>query len=126
MNTIKIIRTRKDHLAALAEMKRLMIANPAPGSPDAEKIELLALVVESYEKKHFPLPKPDPVDAILFRMEQQGLERSDLVPLLGSRSKVSEVLARKRTLSIAMIRALHQRLGIPAEVLLREYSIAPA
>ncbi len=122
MTTLKIIKTRKEHHAALAELKRLIVSDPAPGSEDAEKIGVLALIVESYEKKHFPLPDPDPVEAILFRMEQQGLTRSDLVPLLGSRSKVSEVLARKRSLSLSMIRALHQALGIPAEVLVREYS----
>ena len=92
-----------------------------------DELELFASLVESYEKVHFPISLPNPVDAILFAMEQQGLNRKDLIPLLGSQSKVSEVLNRKRSLSLSMIRMLHERLGIPAEILLQDtdYSEIP-
>ena len=83
-------------------------------------IDLLATLVEVYEEKHFPMESPDPVEAILFRMEQQALKQRDLVPYIGSKSKVSEVLSRKRPLSLNMIRALSEGLGIPAEILVRK------
>ncbi len=86
--------------------------------PDADRLELLALLVRDYEDKHYPIDMPDPVEAITFRMEQMGLTRKDLERYIGSRSKVSEVLSGKRRLSLSMIRALHEGLGIPAEVLL--------
>lgn len=127
MHPFKIIKTRKEHRAALGELEKLIQSNPPPRSPESDRIELLALLVETYEKRHFPIPPPDPVEAILFRMDQSGITRSDLVPLLGSRSKVSEVLARKRPLSLAMIRALHRALGIPVDILMGEGSeTAPA
>lgn len=124
---INTIGTKAEHLAALAELKALMSAYPGLTRAERAKMEVLALVIESYEEKHFPVPPPDPVEAILFRMDQQGLTRADLVPLMGSKSKVSEVLARKRPLSLTMIRALHRALGIPAQVLMAEYTVpAPA
>lgn len=118
--TMKIIKTPEAHSAALAELEKIMIKNPVPGSSAADRLELLALLVEDYEKKHFPIPAPSPVEAILFRMEQEGLNRSDLVPFIGPKSKVSEVLGKKRPLSLTMIRKLHRGLGIPAEILLAE------
>jgi len=114
----KILKSEADYQQALAYLDTLM---EAPiGSPEEEELELFSALIEQYEREHFPAELPDPIDAILFRMEQQGLTRKDLVPYIGSQSKVSEVLNRKRPLSLAMIRALHTGLGIPAEVLLQE------
>lgn len=114
----KVIKNDQEYEAALARIDQLMDA--APGTPEGDELELLATLVEVYEDKHFPIDLPDPIEAIRFRMEQSGLKQQDLVPYIGSRSKVSEVLARKRPLSLKMIRALHKGLGVPAEVLLRE------
>lgn len=118
-NTIRIVRTEAEYKSALTELQRLMEANPQPGSKDAEALDLLSLVVRDFESKQFSESVPSPIEAIRFRMEQQGLSPRDLVPFLGSRSKVSEILAGKRPLTLAMIRALHQGLGIPARILLR-------
>ncbi len=114
----KIIKNEAEYQAALAYVAGLMDA--APGSREEEELELFSLLVEQYEQEHFPIAPPDPVEAILFRMEQEGLTRKDLAVYLGSPSRVSEVLNRKRPLSLAMIRALHRGLGIAAEVLLQE------
>lgn len=114
----KVIKTEAEYEAALAHVAELMEA--APGSPEEEELELFALLVEQYERENFPIAPPDPVEAILFRMEQEGLSRKDLAVYIGSPSKVSEVLSRKRSLSLSMIRALHKGLGIPAEVLVQE------
>jgi HTH-type transcriptional regulator/antitoxin HigA len=114
----KILKTEADYEAALARIEELMDA--ASNSPEEEELDLLALLVEKFEEEHYPIDLPDPVEAIQFRMEQEGLSRKDLIPYIGSQSKVSEVLNYKRPLSITMIRALHEGLGIPAEVLLQE------
>ena len=114
----RVIKTETDYEAALAHVETLMDA--APDSPEEEALELFALLIEAYEQVHHPIDLPDPIEAIRFRMEQQGLFQKDMVPYLGSQSKVSEVLSRKRPLSLTMIRALHQGLGIPAEVLLQD------
>ncbi len=113
----KVIKTRADYQAALAHLETLMDAQP--GTRQEEELELFAVLLDSYEREHFPIGLPDPVEAIKFRMEQQGLTRKDLEPFIGSQSKVSEVLNRKRPLSVAMIRALHAGLDIPSEVLLQ-------
>lgn len=113
----KVIKTGEEYKAALSQMRALMEA--APGSPEEEDLELFAVLIEQYEKERFPIGLPDPVEAIEFRMDQAGLTRKDLIPYIGSQSKVSEVLNHKRPLSVAMIRALHDGLGIPAEVLLQ-------
>lgn len=113
----KILRSEEEYQAALAHIETLMDA--APGSPEEDELELFALLVEQYEEEHYPIDLPDPIDAILFRMDQAGLTRKDLLPYLGSSSKVSEVLSRKRPLSLSMMRALHEGLGIPADVLLQ-------
>lgn len=115
---IKIIKTEPEYRQALARLSALMDAEY--GSPEGEELELLSFLLEKYEQEHFPIGLPDPIEAIKFRMDQQGLTRKDLEPYIGSQSKVSEVLNRKRPLSLAMIRALHSGLGIPAEVLLQE------
>jgi HTH-type transcriptional regulator/antitoxin HigA len=113
---VRPVRTRKDHKDALAEIERLW--NAKAGTPEYDRLDVLATLVEAYEQKHFPVAPPDPVQAIVFRMEQQGLTRKDLEPLLGSRARVSEVLNYRRALTLPMIRALHEKLGIPAESLI--------
>lgn len=114
----KVIKSKHEYAAALARAEKLMDA--APNSPQGDDLELLSVLIEDYEQKHFPIDRPDPLAAIRFRMEQQGLTQNDLVPLLGSRSRVSEVLAGKRGLSLKMIRALTTGLHIPAQLLLAE------
>lgn len=115
---IKPIKTLADHKTAIARITELMDIDPIPGSPEDNELEILAILVETYEKEHFKRDLPDPIEAIMFRMDQQGLTHKDLEPMLGTRSRVSEVLNRKRPLSITMIRRLNQRLGISAEVLI--------
>jgi len=114
----KVLKTEAEYEQALTHLETLMDAQP--GTPQEEELELFAVLIENYEREHFPIGLPDPIEAIQFRMEQGGLTRKDLEPYIGSQSKVSEVLNRKRPLSLAMIRALHKGLGIPAEVLLQE------
>ena len=114
----RVLKTEADYKAALAHVETLMDA--APGSPEEEELEVFGLLVEAYEQEHIPIGLPDPIEAIKFRMEQAGLARKDVIPYFGSQSKVSEVLNRKRPLSLSMMRALHEELGIPAEVLLQE------
>lgn len=117
---IKVIKTKKDYDEALKNVEKLMDRNPKVGSSDSNKLELLSLLIKDYEDSHFPVETPDPIEAILFRMEQEDLKPRDLIPYIGSRSKVSEVLSRKRSLTLTMIRALHQGLGIPTESLIKE------
>jgi HTH-type transcriptional regulator/antitoxin HigA len=115
---IRPIKTKRDYERALRRIEALMSADP--GTDEGDELDALATLVEVYEQKHFPVDAADPVDAILFRMEQQGLERKDLEPFIGSRHRVSEILNRKRGLSLDMIRRLHTGLGIPLEVLVGE------
>lgn len=115
---IKLIKTPDEHAAALQRVDALMAAEPVPGTPEMDELEVLAHLVETYEKARFPVDLPDAVEAIKFRMEQQGLTQRDLVPYFGTASRVSEVLARKRPLNLAAARRLHEGLGIPAEILL--------
>lgn len=115
---IRVIKQREGHSQAMARLSALMDLDPKPGSDEEIELELLALVIEDYERKVVPSALPDPVDAILFRMDQAGLTRKDLIPYIGSASKVSEILSRKRPLSLAMIRKLHGGLGIPADSLI--------
>jgi HTH-type transcriptional regulator/antitoxin HigA len=115
---IKVIKSEKEHESALAEISALIDRDPDPGTPDADRLELLTLLAEDYESDTFPKRIPEPVEAIRFRMEQQGLKQRDLVPYIGSPSKVSEILSGKRPLTLSMMRALHAHLGIPARVLL--------
>lgn len=111
------IRSEADHAAALAEVEQLWGAKA--GTPAGDRLDVLATLVDAYEAEHHPMDPPDPVEAIRFRMEQQGLTRKDLEAIIGTRTRVAEVLNRKRGLSIGMIRRLHDILGIPAEVLIR-------
>ncbi len=114
---IKPIRNDADHDAALREIERLWGAKE--GTPEADRLEVLTTLVEAYEDKHFPMDAPDPIEAIKFRLEQQGLDHRALVGVIGGRSRVYEVMHRKRRLSLDMIRRLNERFGIPAEVLIR-------
>jgi HTH-type transcriptional regulator / antitoxin HigA len=113
---IRPIRSAADYEAALAQVESLWGAKL--GTPEGDTLDVLATLIDSYESERFPFDLPDPVDAIQFRMEQQGLTRKDLEPMIGSRTRVSEILNRKRGLSIEMIRRLHAGLGIPADVLI--------
>src|ERR1051325_8973130 len=117
---IKIIKTDSDLKIALQEIERLMDSDQDPGTDEAERLEILTILVQDYESKKVQNFQADPIDAIAFRMEQQNLTQRDLVPFIGSRSKVSEILSRKRKLTLSMIRALHNGLGIPAKSLLQE------
>jgi len=118
---IKPIRTEKDHQTALQEVERLFDASP--DTPEGDLLEVLTTLIEAYEEKHHDIPWPDPIAAILYTMESRGFSRRDLEPYIGSRSRVSEVLGRKRPLSIEMIRKLYAGLGIPAEVLIQPYPL---
>ena len=117
----KILKTEEKYEAALAHVGDLMDAEP--DSPEEDELELWAMLVEQYEEKHYPIDPPDPIDAIKFRMEQMGLKQKDLTRYIPAKSKVSEVLSHKRALSLPMIRALSQNLGIPAEVLVQEVQL---
>jgi HTH-type transcriptional regulator/antitoxin HigA len=116
---IKPIRTQADYEAALGEIERLF--NAKPGTTEADSLEVLSTLTEVYEEKHYALPLPDPIEAILYHMESRGLSRSDLEPFIGSRARVSEILNRRRPLTMEMIRRLHEGLGISAEVLIQPY-----
>lgn len=114
----RVIKTQSEYDAAMARLSELMDMDFLPGSLEEVELELLALVIEYYEHGKVEKIAPDPIDAILFRMQQQNLSNKDLVPLIGSMSKVSEVLSRKRPLSLSMIRAIHKGLDIPADILI--------
>jgi len=121
---IRPIRTETDYEAALAEIDHLFDA--APYTPEGDRLEVLATLVEAYEEQHYSIPAPDPIEALKYHMESRGLCRRDLEPYLGSRARVAEVLNRKRPLSLQMIRRLHTGLGIAAEILIQPYSIPVA
>ena len=114
---VKPIRSPEDYEAALRSLEELWGA--PSGTPDGDRLDVLATLIDAYEAEHYLMDPPDPVEAIKFRMEQQGLSRRDLEPMIGTRTRVAEVLNGKRSLSLAMIRRLHERLGISAEVLIR-------
>ena len=114
----KILQTQTDYSTALKQVEALMDA--APGSPEEQALGLWTLLIEDYEGRHHPVPPPDPIEAIRFRMDQLGLKASDLTTYIPSKSKVSEILNRKRPLSLAMIRALQAGLGISGDILVQE------
>jgi HTH-type transcriptional regulator/antitoxin HigA len=124
MDALRLIRTDADYQAALAEIERLWGAKL--GTPEGDRLDVLATLIDGYEAEHDLMDPPDPIEAIRFRMEQQGLTRKDLERVLGTRTRVSEILNRKRSLSIGMIRRLHAELGISAEVLIRPTRAGPA
>jgi HTH-type transcriptional regulator/antitoxin HigA len=117
MKNLKPIRTKADYEASLAEIERLWGARR--GTRRGDRLDILATLIDAYESEHYPMDPPDPIEAIKFRVEQQGLSRKDLAEILGSRTRVAEVLNRRRGLSINMIRRLHQKLGISVDVLIR-------
>ncbi|AZG09404.1 transcriptional regulator [Pigmentiphaga sp. H8] len=116
---IRPIRSEADYKAALKDISRLMESDPEPGTPDGDRLDILATLVQAYEARHFPIDLPDPVEAIKFRMEQAGLTAKDLEPMIGRRNRVYEILNRKRGLTLQMIWNLHKGLGIPAESLVK-------
>ncbi len=118
---IRPIKSGANHEEALQEIEKLMDAKP--GSAEGDRLEVLAALVNAYEAEHFPMELPDPIEAIKFRMEQGGLKRHDLEEALGGRNRVSEILNRKRPLTIAMIRNLARSFDIPTDILVREYSL---
>ena len=120
---IKPIRSKADYRAALEAVESLMGAKAR--TPEGDRLDVLVTLIEGYERQHFPMDLPDAVEAIKFRMDQQGLTPKDLEPLIGRSNRVYEVLNRKRALTLAMIRKLHLGLGIPAESLLRQTVAAP-
>lgn len=117
---IRPIKTEADYEATLKEIEGLMSA--AAGSPEGDRLDVLVTLVEAYEREHYPIDFPDPVEAIKFRMEQQGLTVEDLVPVIGRKNRVYEILARKRPLTLRMIEGLHETFAIPAESLLKHSS----
>ena len=116
----RIIKTEQQHRDAVAEIERLAADDPPMGSPEGDRLELMAKLVEDYEKQKFAFARPDPLSAIRFRMEEQGLRQKDLASLLGGKNRVSEVLSGKRALTLGMVRSLSETLHIPAELLVRE------
>jgi HTH-type transcriptional regulator/antitoxin HigA len=123
---VKVIKNEQDYEQAMARLSALMSRNPKSGSKEENELELLALVIRDYERQTVPAAKVDPLESILFRMDQMQLSRKDLVPYIGSLSKVSEVLTRKRPLSLSMIRRLHRGLDIPADILIEDVSVDSA
>lgn len=118
---VKSIKTEADYEAALKEIEKLWGSNY--GSPEGDKLDVLVTLAEAYEEEHHPIMSPDPIEAILHYMENQGLSECDLEPYLGSRPCVSAVLNRQRSLSLDMIRKLHNGLGIPADILVQSYAL---
>ena len=118
---IKPIHTEEQYRAALARLQEIWDAEPE--TPESDELDVLSILVEAYEEERHPIGTPDPIEAIKFRMEQMGLTRKDLEPHIGSRARVSEVLTRRRGLSLDMIRRLNEKLGIPAEVLIAKYPL---
>ncbi|ACN18058.1 putative transcriptional regulator (plasmid) [Desulforapulum autotrophicum HRM2] len=118
---IKPIKTKTDYTEALQAVENLMHAKI--DTPDGDSLDVLVTLIEAYEEKHYPILPPEPVEAIIHQMESQGLSRKDLIPFLGSRARVSEILNKKRALSINMIRKLQNGLGISAEILIKPYNL---
>jgi len=116
---IKPLKTKKDYQQAMARLDKIFDAKP--GTPEGDELDILAILVEKYESNHFPVDFPDPIEAIKFRMEQMGYSQTDLVNVIGFKSRVSEIMTKKRKLSLDMIRKLNRTLSIPTEVLIREY-----
>lgn len=123
---IRVIKSDEEHQRFLEEVGRLAGQDPDPSSEDGARLELLAKLVEDYERIKYPFAKPDPVDAIIYRMEQQDLRQKDIAALLGGKSRASEILSRKRSLTLPMIRALSDKLGIPASILIQEANSSDA
>ena len=121
---LRPIRSKREHQAALKEAEALW--NAPEGSPDGDRLEVLTLLIEAYEREHFPIEDPDPIDFLQHIMEARGLARKDLEPYIGSRARVAEVLNRVRPLTLEMIRNLSDGLELPADVLIRGYRVKRA
>ena len=121
---LRPIKTGNDHRAALAEVERLLDARP--GTPAGDRLEILVTLIEAYEERHCPMPPPDPVEAIRYAMESRGLTSDDLISVLGNRQHVKEILGRKRSLTLEMVRRLHSALGISADVLIQPFAVKAA
>ncbi len=117
--TVKPIKTKKDYSLALERLEKIFDAKK--GSPEGDELEVLSILIEKYENEHFQVGMPDPIEAIKFRMEQLGYSQSDLAKIVGLKSRASEILNRKRKLSLDMIRELHDKLKIPTDVLIQAY-----
>jgi len=117
---IRPIKTEADYRASLEEIESLMLAKA--DTPEGDRLDILVTLIEAYERVHYPIDFPDPIEAIKFRMEQQGLTVDDLVPVIGRKNRVYEILARKRPLTLRMIEGLHESFSIPAESLLKHRS----
>lgn len=118
---LKPVKTKKEYEAALQYVYELMQKDLKPGSKLSDELEVLSILIEAYEKKHYPVPPPHPIEAIKFRLEQMGIDDKQLAHILGGRSRKSEILSGRRKLSLAMIRELHDKLNIPAETLIAAY-----
>ncbi len=118
---IKPIKNQQDYTDTLKQIESLMSAKP--NTPEMDELEILTTLIEAYEEQHYKIDAPDPIEAIKFRMEQEGLKQKDLVPIVGSKSRVSEILNKKRKLTIEMIRSLHKQLHIPVESLFLDYKL---
>ena len=123
MMDIRPLRSEADYDAALSDIEQYFETEPQPGTTEADRFDLIALVIADYEAKHWPIDPPDPVEAIRYRMEQAGYRQRDLAALLGSRSRASEILSRKRPLTLEMAWRLNREWGIPAEALLKPYNL---
>jgi HTH-type transcriptional regulator / antitoxin HigA len=121
LRMLKPIRTKKEYEAALARVYELMQKDLKAGSKLSDELEVLSILVEAYEDKHYPIPPPHPIEAIKFRLEQMGIDEKELTKILGGRSRKSEILSGRRKLSLNMIRELHEKLSIPAETLIAAY-----
>jgi len=119
---LKIINTKKEYLAALKQLEEIFDA--AANSKEGERADLLALLIENYENEHYPIEAPDPIEAIKIRMEEMNVKQKDLVGIIGEKGKVSEVLNRKRKLSLGMIRKLNKHLNISPEILIKDYKLS--
>ena len=120
---LKPIKTNKEHDTYLARAYELIQMDLKPNSKESDELEVISILIEAYEKSKFPIEAPNPIDAILFRLDQLGMSKSELSKLLGSRSRASEILKGKRKLSIGMIRKLNEKLGISAEILIKDYEM---
>jgi HTH-type transcriptional regulator/antitoxin HigA len=116
---IKLIKTEKDYQKALKRLE--LIFDAKPDTKDGDELDLLGFLIEKYEEEHYPIDAPDPIEAIKFRMEQMGYKQKDLAEIIGYKGRVSEILNRKRKLTLEMIRSLHEKLNIPLESLIRAY-----
>jgi HTH-type transcriptional regulator / antitoxin HigA len=117
--TVKPIKTKKDYQAAMQRLEAIF--DSRPGTPEGDELEVLSILIEKYENEQFPIGLPDPIEAIRFRMEQLGYNQADLAKVVGLKSRVSEILNRKRKLTLEMIRQLHDALNIPTDVLIQSY-----